>query len=91
MQISQPRISQHLKILRQVGLVTERREGQRRMCRFNHELFDKTMQQFDEFMLIPLSEIKGFEEEYIRLSQSSGDACERKRLKETLYIKKQNT
>jgi ArsR family transcriptional regulator len=32
MRISQPRISQHLKVLKQTGLVCERREGQRRVC-----------------------------------------------------------
>jgi DNA-binding transcriptional ArsR family regulator len=29
--VTQPAISQHLKVLRDVGLVSERREGQRRM------------------------------------------------------------
>jgi len=67
MQISQPRISQHLKVLKQVGLITERREGQKRIGRFNRKLFDKMMQQFDEFIVAPLSEINGFEKEYSRL------------------------
>ena len=32
MQISQPRISQHLKVLKHAGLVNERKEGQRSIC-----------------------------------------------------------
>ncbi|HEX3011237.1 MAG TPA: metalloregulator ArsR/SmtB family transcription factor [Syntrophomonadaceae bacterium] len=67
MQISQPRISQHLKILKQVGLVTERREGQKRMCRFNRNIYEDFMNSFDSFMCAPLNEIPGYEKEADRL------------------------
>lgn len=67
MQISQPRISQHLKILKQAGLVTERREGQRRMCRFNRNIYEDFMKRFNNFMQVPLNELPGYEEEADRL------------------------
>jgi DNA-binding transcriptional ArsR family regulator len=35
--ISQPAISQHLKVLREAGLVSERREGRRRIYELNAE------------------------------------------------------
>jgi DNA-binding transcriptional ArsR family regulator len=37
--VSQPAISQHLKVLRESGLVTERREGTRRLYRVRPEGF----------------------------------------------------
>lgn len=67
MQISQPRISQHLKILKQAGLVTERREGQKRMCRFNRNVYEDFMNRFDNFMNVPLNELPDFKEEIHRM------------------------
>jgi DNA-binding transcriptional ArsR family regulator len=37
--VSQPAISQHLKVLREAGLVTERRDGARRLYRVRPEGF----------------------------------------------------
>lgn len=65
--ISQPRISQHLRILKQTGLVCERREGQRRVCRVDHARAETLMDEFKRFLYEPLQEMEGFEEDYIRL------------------------
>lgn len=75
MDISQPRISQHLKVLKQAGLVNERREGPKRICSFNREFFDRFMQEFSLFMNRPLQEIEGFEKEVKRMEGLDYDTC----------------
>lgn len=77
MQISQPRISQHLKILKQAGLVNERREGQKRMCRFNRSFYLEVMERFEDFMTRPLREIPEYKKECIRLDRVSNSICTR--------------
>ena len=75
MQISQPRISQHLKVLRQAGLVSERREAQKRMCSFNRVIYNELMDQLEEFITCPLAEMPGFEADYARLSRLELGLC----------------
>lgn len=47
--VSRPAISQHLKVLRDVGLVTERREGTRRLYRLRPEGFADVLEFVEEF------------------------------------------
>lgn len=75
LKISQPRVSQHLKVLKQAGLVKERREGQKRICAFDREFFDRFMQEFSAFMNRPLEEVEGFEEEVRRMKEINYDTC----------------
>lgn len=75
LEISQPRASQHLKILKQAGLVRERKEGQKRICSFNREFFDQFIQEFSLFMSRPLKEVEGFGEEARRLEGLNYDTC----------------
>ncbi|MDD2587198.1 MAG: metalloregulator ArsR/SmtB family transcription factor [Syntrophomonadaceae bacterium] len=75
LQASQPRISQHLKILKQAGLVSERREGQKRMCKFNQGYYYDVMAKFGQFMQIPLNEIPEFKEEYRRMCDITSSCC----------------
>lgn len=75
MQISQPRISQHLKVLKQAGLVDERREAQKRMCRFNRTVYEDFLEQLEEFISCPLAEMPGFEADYARLSRLELGQC----------------
>lgn len=71
--ISQPRISQHLKILKQTGLVCERREGQRRICRVDYDKAEKLLDEFRNFLYQPLQDMEDFEEDYIRMGNLRGD------------------
>lgn len=45
--ISQPAISQHLRVLREAGLVSERREGRRRIYALNAEPLELARQWLD--------------------------------------------
>ena len=47
--ISQPAVSQHLKVLRDVGFVTVRADGNRRLYRVAHEELARTGAWFDRF------------------------------------------
>jgi ArsR family transcriptional regulator, arsenate/arsenite/antimonite-responsive transcriptional repressor len=77
MQISQPRISQHLKVLKYTGLVNERREGQRSICSLNSELLSNTLDNFREYTIKPLEEIPELSEEYSSMPAVAGEACNR--------------
>lgn len=47
--VSRPAVSQHLKVLREAGLVTERREGTKRLYRFNPSGFSDLRSFLDSF------------------------------------------
>lgn len=78
MQISQPRISQHLKVLKHSGLVNERKEGQRTICSLNRELLDNAIKDFTEYLVKSLDDIPELKEEYKRLNNLDGESCSRK-------------
>jgi len=78
MQISQPRISQHLKVLKHAGLVNERKEGQRSICSLNRDLLGRTLKHFAEYINQPLETIPGLAEELARMSEVDGEACSKK-------------
>ena len=75
MQISQPRISQHLKILKQAGLVSERREGQRRVCSFNHDAYNIFLDEFNVFLTTPLEKIESYQEDWQRIKNIDFPIC----------------
>lgn len=78
MQFSQPRISQHLKILKYSGLVKERKEGQRTICSLNKEHLNSTIRDFEAYLIKPLEEIDELSDEYIRMNNLDGESCARK-------------
>lgn len=78
LQISQPRVSQHLKVLKQAGLVQERREAQKRICSFDNQTFDALIEDFYAFMEKPLDQLEGFEEIQTRLANLDENTCEKR-------------
>jgi DNA-binding transcriptional ArsR family regulator len=57
--ITQPAVSQHLKVLKQVGLVNDRAEGTKRIYRLNEAGVTALRDQLDAFWRRTLS---GFED-----------------------------
>jgi DNA-binding transcriptional ArsR family regulator len=57
--VSQPAVSQHLKVLRQVGVVTDRAEGTKRIYRLNEAGVSALRDQLDMFWRRTMS---GFEQ-----------------------------
>lgn len=73
LQISQPRISQHLKILKQADLLKAHKEGQRTIYSLNQPVFDEVCSGFQQFLRQPLEELPEFQEEIKRIQEISKD------------------
>jgi len=56
--VSRPAVSQHLRVLKEAGLVTERREGTRRFYRARPEGLDDVRAFLDEFWDDKLERLK---------------------------------
>jgi DNA-binding transcriptional ArsR family regulator len=56
--VTRPAISQHLKVMRDAGLVTERRDGTRRLYRARPEGLEDVRQFLDEFWAGALQDLK---------------------------------
>jgi DNA-binding transcriptional ArsR family regulator len=62
-EISRPAISQHLTVLKGAGLVTERREGTRRLYLVRNEGLDEIREFLDEFWGDGLERLKSAAEQ----------------------------
>src|SRR6266498_3682677 len=53
--VSRPAVSQHLRVLKEAGLVSERREGTKRIYRLDPDGLDEVRAYFDRFWTTALS------------------------------------
>jgi DNA-binding transcriptional ArsR family regulator len=72
--VSRPAISQHLRVLREAGLVDERREGTRRLYRARAETLAELREFLDGFWEGRLTLLKHAAEDDERGRSSRGDA-----------------
>jgi ArsR family transcriptional regulator len=79
MQISQPRISQHLKVLKSAGLGNERKEGQRNICSLNRDQLNRIWDGFQRYIEQPLENMAEFADECARMPAEMGDYCANKK------------
>ena len=56
--VSRPAVSQHLRVLKEAGLVSERREGTRRLYRVNRAGLEELRAYFDGFWSAALEEFR---------------------------------
>ncbi len=56
--VSRPAVSQHLRVLKDAGLVTERREGTRRLYRLDPDGLAEVRGYFDRFWTTALADFK---------------------------------
>jgi DNA-binding transcriptional ArsR family regulator len=56
--VSRPAVSQHLRVLKEAGLVTERRDGTRRLYRLDPEGLAQVRRYFDDFWTEALAGFK---------------------------------
>ena len=56
--ISRPPVSQHLRVLKEAGLVTERRNGTRRLYRLDPDAIGELRDYFDDFWTDALAAFK---------------------------------
>lgn len=73
LEMSQPRVSQHLKILRHAGLLHMRKEGQRAVYSLREETFEEWICGFTDFLKRPLETIPEFRHESIRMNSIADD------------------
>jgi DNA-binding transcriptional ArsR family regulator len=70
--VSRPTVSQHLRVLRDAGLVVERRDGTRRLYRTRWEGFAEVRAFFEEFWGERLPELKVQAEQEQRRRDGAG-------------------
>lgn len=64
----QPRVSQHLKILKEASLIREKKEGYWVCYSLDKEKMDDVWDSFKDFLAADLRELEGYDEEYERLA-----------------------
>jgi len=67
--VSRPAVSQHLRVLKEAGLVTERRDGTRRLYRIDPDGIAALRDYFDEFWTDALAAFKAAAEAEQRRSE----------------------
>lgn len=75
LKISQPRISQHLKVLKEASILRESKEAQKTFYMINGNIMQKVMDNFLQFLAIDITRLPGFEEEALRLKLLDSDQC----------------
>jgi ArsR family transcriptional regulator len=75
LQMSQPRISQHLKVLKHAGLVNDWKEGQRTICSLNQIALNNTINEFLQYVDKPIESITELAEEVARIPAVTGETC----------------
>ena len=72
-QMTQPRISQHLRTMKEAGLVTEKKEAQRTFYSLQIDYLDESFNNLIAFFHVDLADLPQFKEEYARLKQLDSD------------------
>jgi DNA-binding transcriptional ArsR family regulator len=67
--VSRPAVSQHLRVLKEAGLVSERRNGTRRLYRIEPDAVAELRTYFDEFWSQALEAFKAAAEDEERSSE----------------------
>ncbi|MFZ5597118.1 MAG: ArsR/SmtB family transcription factor [Bacillota bacterium] len=75
LEISQPRISQHLKILKEASILRESKEAQKTFYMLNGDIVEKTMQCFVDFLRSDIKNLPEFAEESKRIDRLDRDSC----------------
>ncbi|MGQ9557565.1 MAG: ArsR/SmtB family transcription factor [Desulfurispora sp.] len=68
--ISQPRISQHLRVLKEAGLLSESKEAQRTFYALKRQFLQENLAAFQDFLAAPLSALPAFAAEAVRLAEA---------------------
>ncbi|MCL6477379.1 MAG: metalloregulator ArsR/SmtB family transcription factor [Peptococcaceae bacterium] len=73
--ISQPRISQHLKVLKEATILSETKEAQKTFYMLNGDVMERTLNDFLEFLRVDIGQLPEFKEESARLEKLENDSC----------------
>ncbi|MFZ5632779.1 MAG: ArsR/SmtB family transcription factor [Bacillota bacterium] len=72
--ISQPRISQHLKVLKEATILRETREAQKTFYKLNGDVMERVLSDFLEFLRVDIKQLPDFKEESSRLDELDNDS-----------------
>ena len=75
LKISQPRISQHLRVLKEASVLKESKEAQKTFYIINWEFMSNVLKDFDAFLKVDIKELPDFQEESSRIEQLDSDSC----------------
>jgi len=67
--VSQPAISQHLRVLKEAGLVEEEKIGQWVFYSLRREFLERFLQDFSSYLFSPLQDKKGLEQEKLQVEK----------------------
>lgn len=72
--MSQPRISQHLRVLKEAGILREAREAQKVFYSLNLSIVENIMNDFREFLRVDIKALEDFKEECSRMEKLECDS-----------------
>ncbi|SMB98044.1 ArsR family transcriptional regulator [Thermanaeromonas toyohensis ToBE] len=67
--VSQPAISQHLRVLKEAGLVEEEKIGQWVFYSLKKKFLENFLQDFSSYLFSPLEDKKGLEQEKLQVEK----------------------
>nr|WP_018084268.1 metalloregulator ArsR/SmtB family transcription factor [Desulfurispora thermophila] len=76
--ISQPRISQHLRVLKEAGLLSESKEAQKTFYALKKQFLEENLAAFHAFLASPLSALPDFAAEAARLAEAESQGLAEK-------------
>lgn len=71
--ISQPRISQHLRVLKEAAILRETKEAQKTFYMINKDVMEKVLNNFMEFLMIDIRQLPDFKDEVLRIEKLDSD------------------
>lgn len=75
LKISQPRVSQHLRVLKEASILKESKEAQKTFYLVNQELLETELNAFMEFLRVDIKNLPDFKDESLRIEQLDSDSC----------------
>jgi ArsR family transcriptional regulator len=89
--MSQPRISQHLRVLKEAGLLRETREAQRVFYSLDLDGLERRLGGLMQFFLVEIDQLPGFADEVSRLAglESDGEIKQCKTGMKPLHLEEQ--
>lgn len=73
--ISQPRISQHLRVLKEATILRETKEAQKTFYMLNGDFMERVLNDFLEFLRVDIRQLPEFKEESARMEKLDSDSC----------------
>ncbi len=72
--ISQPRISQHLRVLKEATILRETKEAQKTFYMLNWDIMEGVINDFLEFLRVDIRQLLEFKEECSRMEKLDNDS-----------------